>query len=157
MIRIGVLVLVTTLVVGAWPAATQVAQESDISGVYDCRGVNGDGTPYHGLVVIAKHRDAYQVRWTFSPEQSAVGLGIRKGNALAVSYYGGTPGVVLYDIHEKDKELIGRWTVPGAGGVVASETLKRVKELKEEDLREQQEQEQPAPEPTTDRTPKIRV
>jgi hypothetical protein len=156
MIRIGVLVIVTTLVVGAWPAATQVAQESDISGVYDCRGVNGDGTPYQGLVVIAKHRDAYQIRWTFSPEQSAVGLGIRKGNSLAVSYYGGTPGVVLYDIN--DKELIGRWTVPGAGGVLASETLKHIKDLKEEDLRQRPEpREQPEPEPTRDRTPRIRV
>ena len=153
MIRIGVLVIVTTLVVGAWPAATQVAPESDISGVYDCRGINGDGTPYHGLVVIAKHRDAYQIRWTFSPEQSAVGLGIRKGNALAVSYYGGTPGVVLYDIN--DRELIGRWTVPGAGGVLASETLKRVKDLKEEDLR-QKPQEEPQPEPTRDKS-RIRV
>jgi hypothetical protein len=40
------------------------------------------------------------------------------------AYFSGSPGVVAYHL-EGDGRLFGHWTVPDAGGIVASETLTR--------------------------------
>jgi hypothetical protein len=55
----------------------------------------------------------------------AVGMGIRTGDVLAVSYLSGLPGVVAYRIEEGDR-LVGEWTVAGAEGELFSETLVKV-------------------------------
>jgi hypothetical protein len=96
----------------------------DLAGVYRCDGVNGVGDPYRGMVIIAKHEDTYRMQWRFPGEPPAVGLGIRQGDVLAVSYVGSRPGVVLYDI--VGERLVGRWTVFGAGGFLGRESLTRL-------------------------------
>jgi hypothetical protein len=111
---------------GAWfvLGATLLAQSPegrDLSGTYHCFGSNGDGGAYAGVVVIAKHHDTYRLLWRFQDAPAAIGLGIRDGNVLAVSYVGRVPGVVLYEV--SGSGLVGRWTAAGADGVVATETL----------------------------------
>lgn len=123
MIRTGLILTLGILLVGNWTTLADPV-EADISGVYQCDGLNGDGSRYNGFVVIAKHRDTYRVQWIFESRRGAAGIGIREGDTLAVSYFG---GLVIYRID--GAQLTGRWTVPDAEGVLSSETLKRVKEL----------------------------
>jgi hypothetical protein len=98
------------------------AVDTDIEGVYICKGTNPDGSPYEGVVEVAKRNGAFQVQWFFEAGRAAVGMGIRSGDVLAVSYFSGTPGVVAYKIEEGSK-LVGEWTVPGAEGKLFPETL----------------------------------
>ena len=89
-------------------------------------GINPDGSTYESVVVeIVRHNDAYQLRWLADSELIAVGMGIRTGDVLAVSYLSGLPGVVAYRIEQGDR-LVGEWTVAGAEGELFSETLVKV-------------------------------
>lgn len=103
--------------------ASSVAQ--DISGVYQCDGVGPNGRPYKGVVEIAKNNQTYRLKWTVAPDGIYLGIGIRKGDELAASYFGQVLGVVLYKI-EKGSRLVGEWTVTGADGQVYSETLTKM-------------------------------
>lgn len=103
-------------------SSAQSPETGDLAGVYVCDGINPDGSPYKGIVQIAKYRDAFQVQWSFNHEVSAIGIGIRSGNVLAVTYFSGLPGVVAYRI-EKGSKLVGEWTVAGADGTLFTETL----------------------------------
>jgi hypothetical protein len=102
----------------------QHAQE--FTGVYYCEGTDASGTPYRGTTHIGKQKDAYYVHWTIAGHLTAVGIGVAKGNTLAVSYYGPSTGVVLYT--RTDAGLTGEWTQPNAGGAIFSETLTRIPE-----------------------------
>jgi hypothetical protein len=116
------LTLILTLALGLAPLAAQPPTlADDLAGVYRCDGINGFGDRYRGVVIIARHQDSYRVQWRFPGGPEAAGLGIRHGDVLAVSYFGLRPGVVLYEI--AGNRLLGRWTVLGAGGVLARETL----------------------------------
>jgi hypothetical protein len=115
------LLIVALLSLVAITSDAQSDDAGDLVGVYVSTGVNPDGSPYKGLVKIEKQRDTFEVQW-FGPELAAVGLGIRSGDVLAVTYFSGVPGVVAYKI-EKGPRLIGEWTIIGAGGRVFSETL----------------------------------
>ena len=98
----------------------------DLSGTYACQGINPDGSSYESVVVeIVRYNDAYQLRWLADSDLIAVGMGIRTGDVLAVSYLSGLPGVVAYRIEEGDR-LVGEWTVAGAEGELFSETLVKV-------------------------------
>lgn len=101
--------------------ATEPAAGADIAGVYAAAGTNGDGSPYHAIVVIAEHEDAFRLQWIFPSRNAVAGLGVLGGDLLAVSYVGSPPGIVLYQV-EGDR-LVGRWTMLGSGGYVATETL----------------------------------
>jgi hypothetical protein len=113
--------LLATLVGSASARATP---DPELAGLYICDGVNPDGSPYHGLVEIVKHHDAYQLVWSFESEVVALGLGIRSGSVLAVMHYSEVPGVVAYRIEEGSR-LVDEWSVVGADGAVFSETLTR--------------------------------
>ena len=117
--------LVPTLIGALACAAPAVAgTEADLDGVYICNGINPDGSPYQGIVQIAKHENTFYVRWVFGAKVVAVGVGIRNGDVLAVANYSGMPGVVVYKIGG-DAGLSGEWTVAGADGAVFAETLTR--------------------------------
>ena len=45
-------------------------------------------------------KDTYLVRWTMPNDSQVVGVGILSGDQLSVSYYGGTPALVVYSIAE---------------------------------------------------------
>jgi hypothetical protein len=124
------------VLVAALGAMMAVAAENrvDLAGIYLCEGVNPDGTPYKGLVEITPTADAYQVRWTMS-EQSTNGIGIFKGGVLAVSYFGGTPGVAVYRVDKG--RLLGQWTMGDSKGQLYSETLTKLpKQLRDRLKRE---------------------
>jgi hypothetical protein len=98
----------------------------DPSGVYLCEGTNPDGHRYRGIVQIAAVRNTYLVRWTLADDVEVMGVGILHDGQLSVSYFGGTPAVVVYKI-AADK-LVGEWTMGGTEGRVYAETLTRVPE-----------------------------
>ena len=102
--------------------ATEHAAENDLTGVYSCEGRNPDGSPYAGIVEIVKVQDTYLVRWTLSTDSQVVGVGIVSGGALSVSYFGGSPALVVYSVTTVGR-LDGKWTMGGAEGSVFSETL----------------------------------
>jgi hypothetical protein len=100
---------------------------SDLSGVYSCEGRNPDGSPYTAKVEIIKRQDTYLVRWTQENNDEVLGVGIQlEGTGtLAVSYFGGSPAVVVYALH--GQKLVGKWTMGGAGRMF-DETLTKTGE-----------------------------
>jgi hypothetical protein len=96
-------------------------KKADPSGIYLCEGVNPDGHKYRGIVQIAAVRGTYLVRWTLADDVEVTGVGILNDDRLSVSYFGGTPAVVVYKI-DADK-LVGEWTMGGTEGAVYAETL----------------------------------
>src|SRR5262245_6169471 len=98
----------------------------DPSGIYLCEGTNPDGHHYRGIVQIAAVEETFLVRWTLADDVEVTGVGILQNNMLAVSYFGGTPAVVVYKV-DADK-LVGEWTMGGAEGRTYAETLTRMPE-----------------------------
>ena len=99
---------------------------SSVVGTYSCEGTNPDGGTYAGIVQIIKHGDSYLVRWTMPDESQVLGIGILNGSTLSVSYYGGTPSIVVYAI--ENGKLTGTWTAVGADGELFTETLTKMPE-----------------------------
>ncbi len=109
-------------------------EELDISGYYKCEGDNPDGGKYRGVVKIEPNNKAYTLSWFLGGTDVSVGVGIRKGDTLAVSYacelpQGVAVAVVVYEI-EKGPKLTGQFTELGGDGTVRTETLTFVKKLK---------------------------
>jgi len=118
-------ILTLPLMLGALAFTAAADSELELAGVYACNGRNPDGSSYDTVVEIVKQDDAFVLRWFDQSELVAVGLGIRKGDVLAVSYFSGLPGVAAYHI-EDGSRLVGEWTVAGAGGELFSETLTKM-------------------------------
>lgn len=119
-----VLLGILVVVFGAIASIAAPDPKPNLAGIYRCDGVNPDGTPYQGVVEIAKVQDTFLVRWTLRDDTAVVGVGIVSGGVLAVSYFGGAPAIVVYTID--GSRLVGEWTMGGAEGVIASETLTKV-------------------------------
>lgn len=111
---------VVVFCVGAWAAVVVAADELD--GSYIVTGKNPDGKAYEGTATVTKLEQTYSIQWQFDGELAAVGVGIRKGNTLAVIFQtrAGQVGLSLYVITKN--RLEGTWTAPGAD-VVTVETL----------------------------------
>jgi hypothetical protein len=96
-----------------------------LPGVYECQGVGADGRAYRGAVIIEPDGKRFVLQWYVAAQRTAIGLGIREGNVLAVSFFGpDAGGVVLYRID--GTRLIGQWSAPVTAGQVFEETLTRV-------------------------------
>ena len=54
---------------------------------------------------IAAVRNTFLVRWTLADDVEVTGVGILNDNQLSVSYFGGTPAVVVY----RDRRRQARW------------------------------------------------
>jgi hypothetical protein len=126
MIKAAFVGLVTLALVGPAYAAPDKAPENSLVGTYSCEGTNPDGGTYAGIVQIIKHGDSYLVRWTMPDESQVLGIGILNGGTLSVSYYGGTPSIVVYSI--ENGKLTGTWTAVGADGELFTETLTKMPE-----------------------------
>ena len=125
MVKTVLVGLVTLALTGpAYAAAPDKAPESTIVGTYACEGTNPDGGTYSGIVQIIKHHDAYLVRWTMPDNTQVVGIGILSGGMLSVSYFGGTPSLVVYSV--ESGKLHGTWTAVGAEGELFTETLTKM-------------------------------
>jgi hypothetical protein len=75
------------------------------------RGNNPGGT-YEGIVDIVED-ERHLPRGGRAGRRQVVGVGIFAGGMLSVSYFGGTPSVIVYSIGENGR-LDGRWTAGGA-------------------------------------------
>jgi hypothetical protein len=129
LVGLGAIILILT---AAAPSRAQ-APDREVEGVYRCEGTNPDGSRYRGVVEIRKDADTYRVSWTMSQRASALGIGILRGDVLAVSYFTGESlGIVAYRM-EKGGQLIGEWAVLGAGGQIRPETLSRMGMLADDD------------------------
>jgi hypothetical protein len=107
------------------PTVCAAQQVAPIDGVYRSDGVNPNGTKYRGTVEIAKDDQTYLVRW-LSQQVTSIGIGILRGDVLAVSYFtGNNIGIALYHV-EKGPRLIGEWTVLGSDGQRYPETLTKM-------------------------------
>ena len=126
MIKAALVGLVALALVGPAYAAPDKAPENSLVGTYSCEGTNPDGRTYAGIVQIIKHGDSYLVRWTMPDESQVLGIGILNGGTLSVSYYGGTPSIVVYSI--ENGKLTGTWTAVGADGELFTETLTKMPE-----------------------------
>ena len=125
MIRKLLRVAAVATVLHVFAPAICSAQDVALDGVYRSEGVNPDGTKYRGTVEIAKDDQTYLVRW-LARQVTSIGIGIVRGDVLAVSYYTGTNiGIALYHI-EKGPRLTGEWTVLGADGQRYPETLTKM-------------------------------
>ena len=123
MIRKLFLLLALASLLSMTVPAPMLAQ--DLTGTYQCEGVGPNGTKYRGIVEITQNDQTYRVKWTVAPDGVYFGIGVRKGDQLAVSYLGQVLGVVLYKI-EKGPRFVGDWTVTGANGHVFTETLTKM-------------------------------
>jgi len=133
MIRKLLRVAAVATVLHVFAPAVCSAQDVALDGVYRSEGVNPDGTKYRGTVEIAKDDQTYLVRW-LARQVTSIGIGIVRGDVLAVSYYTGTNiGIALYHI-EKGPRLTGEWTVLGADGQRYPETLTKMgRDAREQD------------------------
>jgi hypothetical protein len=106
-------------------APTPAAPAAALPGVYECQGTGADGKLYRGAVIIAPDGDRFVLQWFVGTQLSAIGLGLREGNVLAVSFIGpDAGGVILYKID--GTRLVGQWSAPANNGQVFEETLTRV-------------------------------
>jgi hypothetical protein len=127
MVRMVVFVLMLlALSGGATRAQDEKPVVAGVAGVYACEGKNPDGSPYKGIVEIVKYHGSFLVRWTMPDDVSVIGVGIESSGVLAVSYFGGAPGVVVYKA--EGNKLLCEWTMGGANGEVFSETLTRIQD-----------------------------
>lgn len=100
-----------------------------LAGEYDGTGTDVAGKPYSVQVRIQPDGDAYRFWWTAPGGQELVGVGLRTGRQVAVSWTGRASegkvfvGLTVYEVRP-DGTLVGRWTMFGAKGVVRSETLR---------------------------------
>ena len=122
---LGALLLCVGPLVGRAAEVPATPDPADLPGIYECQGTGADGRPYRGAVVIEPDGSRFVVRWIIASQLAAVGVGVREGNMLAVSFFGPeSGGVVLYRID--GQRLFGHWSAPLAEGQVFEETLTRV-------------------------------
>jgi hypothetical protein len=117
--------VLTALLPVVAPSSGVTQTSGEIAGIYHCEGTRPDGAAYKGTVEIARNNGTYQLLWTFGPREHYLGFGIVSGDVLAVSVFGGMPGVVAYRIEQSEKgpRLVGQWAVPDPKGQVFTETL----------------------------------
>lgn len=99
-----------------------------VEGVYTAKGEDISGVKYTATVEIKEEGDAFRVTWKYANGVSFIGIGLRDGKKLSVSWAGAAGegkvmvGVMVYEI-QKDGTLEGKWTILGAKGKVKTETL----------------------------------
>lgn len=104
---------VALLLLAVVPAGAE--EPVKLSGTYDVRGTNFDGSEYRGVAKITvTTQDTCRIVWDTGSE--AAGICMRNGGALAASYVmGSAVGLVIYRIRP-DGILDGLWTVADTAG-----------------------------------------
>ena len=127
--------LSVAVLIAVMAPAARGADEPGLDGIYALKGLNPAGTEYRGVVAVVHERDTFVVTWmapysdgeTMALVPIAVGIGIRDGEMLAVSYFDGeTAGIVLYRIEDEGRRLAGRWVVAGGDGKACAQTLTKL-------------------------------
>lgn len=128
----SVLALAMAFSLAPVPADKPAEVLTKIGGKYDADGVDISGKKYASRTTIEAEGDAYRVTWKMPDGTEFVGIGIRNGKTLSVSWAGQQPqgvllGVMVYEI-KKDGSLEGKWTMLGAKGKISTETLTPIAE-----------------------------
>src|SRR3984893_12849202 len=98
-------------------------EEVDITGHYKAESLQFTGEKQTADVEIKRLGDCYLVKWSKGILDAYVGIGLRKGEVLAVCWANqGQIGACLYQI-EKGPRLTGVWTMLGGAGMVQRETV----------------------------------
>jgi uncharacterized protein (TIGR03067 family) len=98
-------------------------EEVNITGLYKAESLQFSGEKQTADVEIKRLGDCYLVKWSKGILDAYVGIGVRKGDVLAVCWANqGQIGSCLYQI-EKGPRLVGTWTMLGGAGVLQRETL----------------------------------
>jgi uncharacterized protein (TIGR03067 family) len=98
-------------------------EEIDITGLYRAESLQFNGEKQTADVEIKRLGDCYLVKWSKGILDAYVGIGLRKGEVLAVCWANqGQVGACIYRI-DKGPQLIGEWTMLGGAGMVQRETL----------------------------------
>jgi uncharacterized protein (TIGR03067 family) len=109
-------------------------EEVDITGRYTAENFQLNGQKQIVDVEIMRLGDCYMVKWSKGILNAWIGIGLRKGDTLAVCWANdGQIGACLYQI-EKGPQLSGIWTILGGSGLVQRETLtvRKKKETKKD-------------------------
>lgn len=96
------------------PAGLVVAQQFNVSGLYNIEGSNPNGTRYRGTVTVKKTGDTYIFNWKVGTAYS--GKGKLEGDIMTANW--GDKYPVIYKVEDGGNRLVGKW----ANGA-ASETL----------------------------------
>jgi hypothetical protein len=107
---------------GPTPGIEDLSGPAGVNGTYQIvRAQNPQGAGYTGSVSIAPNGQTHTLSWTL-PHESYAGVGILRGDVLAVGWGGGGTGVVAYKVN--GRRLEGVWADP-RGGSLGSEVLER--------------------------------
>jgi hypothetical protein len=107
---------------GGVPGVENLSGPPGLAGDYQITSAqNPRGGSYTGRVAIQKNGDTYALSWTL-PQESYAGVGILRGDVLAVGWGAGGTGVVSYQIN--GTRLDGVWA-DGRGGALGSEVLEK--------------------------------
>jgi hypothetical protein len=107
------------------PARPAAAGQVDILGAYESQKVAEDGSTFTTQVTIERRGNAYQLTYRSGPAVIFVGIGLREGDRLSMSWSSQElVGISVYQI-EKGPKLVGRFTQLGGIGFVGRETLTR--------------------------------
>jgi uncharacterized protein (TIGR03067 family) len=99
------------------------SSQVDITGRYTGESTQFNGEKQTTEVEIRRLGDCYLLKWSKGILEAYVGIGLRHGDILAVSWANqGQVGACLYQI-EKGPRLVGEWTMLGGAGMVQRETL----------------------------------
>jgi hypothetical protein len=99
----------------------------DITGKYEVEANDATAALQPITVTIERLGDAYSLTWGRGSSVAHVGIGLRRGSSLSVTFAAPEMlGVVVYQI-EKGPRLIGDYTRLGAIGIIEKETLTFVK------------------------------
>ena len=121
------LALVLFLLAAASVALAGDPETAKIAGSYTARGEDINGQKYTATVEIEEEGEAYRVTWHYRDGAEFIGIGIRTGKQLSVSWAGQLGnkvmvGVMVYEV-KKNGSMEGKWTILGAKGRVRAETL----------------------------------
>ncbi len=100
----------------------QAGEPDKLEGTYEAVGKDAQGQAYDGITTITANGQTFRVIYKDSSSQYD-GVGIRQGNALAVSYGGARCGVSIYSV-AADGSLSGPYAEFGEGRL-GLETLKK--------------------------------
>lgn len=99
-------------VVGQTTVATENATPVVIDGSHNIAGTNPDGTTYAGTLEVTPNNQVHTFDYVLG-EQQFPGVGILRGNVVAVGYGGDQCSVASYFVYP-DGTLVGMWTVVGS-------------------------------------------
>lgn len=125
-VRASLLVVAATFI--TIPVVSAADPETvKIAGSYSAAGEDVSGKKYTANVEIEEEGDAYRLTWKYPGGVEFIGVGLRQGKTLSVSWAGQAGnkvmvGVMVYEIR-KNGSLDGKWTILGAKGRVKTETL----------------------------------